>query len=169
MKLLTYTYAGNEAVGVLKNDGSEVVPVNYLGWGVADMNEFLSCATPEKLEKLDRNRGLIWGVSFQNNGRRHTDTLTMTIQAANPEENYIVDRLKREGRGGAVTQTAPGVYTYETRVFDCNEMLPWLRTFTGRILSLTCSDPFVERLFYQDLQTMYQLYQINGGGPGSRA
>lgn len=121
------------------------------------------------LEKLDRNRSLIWGVSFQNNGRRHTDTLTMTIQAADPEENYIVDRLKREGRGGTVTQTAPGVYTYETRVFDCNEMLPWLRTFTGRILSLTCSDPFVERLFFQDLQAMYQLYQINGGGPGPQA
>ena len=64
MKLLTYTYAGNEAVGVLKNDGSEVVPVNYLGWGVADMNEFLSCATPEKLEKLDRNKELMEGIPF---------------------------------------------------------------------------------------------------------
>ena len=63
MKLLTYTYA-NEAVGVLKNDGSEVVPVNYLGWGVADMNEFLSCATPEKLEKLDRNKELMEGIPF---------------------------------------------------------------------------------------------------------
>lgn len=64
MKLLTCTYAGNEAVGVLKNDGSEVVPVNYLGWGVADMNEFLSCATPEKLEKLDRNKELMEGIPF---------------------------------------------------------------------------------------------------------
>ena len=58
MKLLTYTYAGNETVGVLKNDGSEV------GWGVADMNEFLSCATPEKLEKLDRNKELMEGIPF---------------------------------------------------------------------------------------------------------
>lgn len=62
MKLLTYTHAGAEAVGVLKNDGSEVVPVNYLGWGVADMNEFLSCATPEKLEKLNRNKELMEGI-----------------------------------------------------------------------------------------------------------
>ncbi len=62
MKLLTYTHAGTEAVGVLKNDGTEVVPVNYLGWGVADMNEFLSCATPEKLEKLNRNKELMEGI-----------------------------------------------------------------------------------------------------------
>ncbi len=48
----------------MKNDGSEVVPVNYLGWGVADMNEFLSCATPEKLEKLDRNKELMEGIPF---------------------------------------------------------------------------------------------------------
>lgn len=46
-------------------------------------------------------------------------------------------------------------------MFDCNEMLPWLRTFIGRILSLKCSDPFVERQFYQDLQIMYRLYQID--------
>ena len=113
------------------------------------------------LEKLNRNRRYVWGVSFQNNGRHHLDTLTMTIQVTEPAENYIIDRLKREGRGGTVTRTAPGIYAFETSVFDCNEMLPWLRTFIGRILSLKCSDPFVEQQFYQDLQIMYQLYQID--------
>lgn len=112
-------------------------------------------------EKLARNRRYVWGVSFQNGGKHHLDTLTMAIQVIEPDENYIIDRLRREGRGGAVTRTAPGIYTYETSVFDCNEMLPWLRTFTGRILSLKCSDPWVTRQFYQDLQVMYQLYQIN--------
>ena len=48
----------------MKNEGSEVDHVNYLGWGVADMNEFLSCATPEKLEKLDRNKELMEGIPF---------------------------------------------------------------------------------------------------------
>ena len=41
MKLLTYSHGSEYAVGVLKNDGSEVVPVNYLGFDVKDMNEFL--------------------------------------------------------------------------------------------------------------------------------
>lgn len=111
--------------------------------------------------KLNRNRGQLWGVSFQGQERHHLDKLTMTIQVLEPEESYIVDRLKREGRGGTVTKTAPNLYQYEIEVFDCNEMLPWIRTFIGRILSLECSAKSVEQRFYQDLQTMYQLYQID--------
>lgn len=62
MKLLTYSYAGDTSVGVLKDSGKEVVPVNYLGWGVADMNAFLHCATDEKLVKLNRNKELMQGI-----------------------------------------------------------------------------------------------------------
>ncbi|MCM1303864.1 MAG: WYL domain-containing protein [Lachnospiraceae bacterium] len=110
--------------------------------------------------KLDRNRGQLWGVSFQGNSRNHLERLTMTIQAFEPSEQYIVNRLKNEGRGGTVTRIAQNVYQYEIEVFDCNEMLPWIRTFTGRILSLECTDRSVEQRFYQDLKTMYRMYQI---------
>lgn len=117
--------------------------------------------TYEELQtKLNRNRRQLWGVSFQGRERHHLDKLTMTIQVFEPKESYIIDRLKREGRGGTVTKTAPNIYQYEIEVFDCNEMLPWIRTFIGRILSLECSAKSVERRFYEDLQTMYQMYQI---------
>ena len=112
------------------------------------------------LAQLNRNRSYLWGVSFQGNDRHHLNRLTMTIQALEPSEQYIVERLKREGRGGTVTRIKRNVYQYETTVFDCNEMLPWIRTFTGRILSLECTDKFVEKCFYRDLQTMYRMYQI---------
>lgn len=112
--------------------------------------------------KLNQNRQKLWGVSFQGVNGHHLDTLSMTLQIREPEENYIIDRLKREGRGGTITRLEPNVYLYETQVFDCNEMLPWIRTFTGRILSLKCSARFVEQRFYQDLQTMYRMYHIAG-------
>lgn len=112
--------------------------------------------------RLARNRKYLWGVSFQGTERTHLEKLSMTVQIAEPDEQYIIDRLKREGRGGSVTKTAPGIYVYENEVFDCNEMLPWIRTFTGRILSLKCSAASVERRFQQDLQTMYQMYHIDG-------
>ena len=64
-----------------------------------------------------------------------------------------VKRLQ-EGRGGTVTRTAPNTYLYEVEVFDCNELLPWIRTFTGRILALECSDQSVVRQFYRDLQSV---------------
>lgn len=117
-------------------------------------------AYEELQTKLNRNRRQLWGVSFQGRERHHLDKLTMTIQVFEPKESYIVDRLRREGRGGTVTKIATNIYQYEIEVFDCNEMLPWIRTFIGRILSLECSAKSVERRFYEDLQTMYQMYQI---------
>lgn len=108
---------------------------------------------------LDRSRSRLWGVSFQGSGHR-LEKLTMTIQAFEPTEQYIVDRLIKEGRGGTVTRIKRNVYQYEIEVFDCNEMLPWVRTFIGRILSFECSAKSVERRFYNDLRAMYRIYQI---------
>ncbi len=115
----------------------------------------------ELLAKLSRNRPYLWGVSFQGQERQRLDTLAMTIWALEPTENYIVDRLKREGRGGTVTKIARNTYLYEIQVFDCNEMLPWARTFIGRILSLECTAKSVEKRFYNDLETMYRMYGID--------
>lgn len=111
-------------------------------------------------DKLNRNREKLWGVSFQNEGRHFLDKLSMTLQIREPSENYILTRLEQEGRGGTVTRTAPNTYLYEAEVFDCNELLPWIRTFTGRILALECSDKSVERQFYRDLQSLYRMYEI---------
>ena len=116
----------------------------------------------ELQSKLARNRNRLWGVSFQGTERHHLDTLTMTLHVPEPEEYYIVERLKREGRGGTVARISQNTYRYEREAFDCNEMLPWIRTFIGRIVSLKCTARSVEQRFYQDLKTMYQMYQIRG-------
>lgn len=110
--------------------------------------------------KLVQNHPHLWGVSFQGPERHHLDTLTMTIHALEPTEHYIVERLEREGRGGAVTKIARNTFRYEITVFDCNEMLPWIRTFIGRIISLECTAKSVEKRFYTDLETMYHMYEI---------
>ncbi len=114
----------------------------------------------ELQSKLAQNHCHLWGVSFENPERRHLDKLIMTLQVLEPEESFIVDRLTQEGRGGTVTKIAQNTYRYEIEVFDCNEMLPWIRTFIGRILSLECTAKSVEQRFYRDLQTMYDMYQI---------
>lgn len=111
-------------------------------------------------DKLNHNREKLWGVSFQNEGSHFLDKLSMTLLVREPSENYILTRLEQEGRGGTVTRTAPNTYLYEVEAFDCNELLPWIRTFTGRILALECSDKSVERQFYRDLQSMYRIYEI---------
>lgn len=114
----------------------------------------------ERQSKLIKNHPYIWGVSFQNTDRTHLQQIKLTLCIREPEEHYIVERLQREGKGGIITCTAPNTYTYEKEVFDANEMLPWIRTFIGRIQQFTCSSPAVEKRFYQDLQKMYDMYDM---------
>ncbi|NCC15993.1 MAG: fumarylacetoacetate hydrolase family protein [Clostridia bacterium] len=65
MKVLTFKRGGRVEVGVLKNDGSEVVPVNYLGCTAHNMNEFLDLMTPEKEKKLEKNKELMRGIPMR--------------------------------------------------------------------------------------------------------
>lgn len=109
---------------------------------------------------LIKNHDYLWGVSFQGGGHTHLETITLTLHIQERTEDYILERLSREGKGGTITKIAPHTYTYEKEVFDSNEMLPWLRTFTGRILDIKCSNERLTQRFYKDLGQMYKLYDI---------
>ena len=43
-------------------------------------------------------------------------------------------------------------------VYDASEMLPWIRTFIGRIVDLQCSNKFVVKTFNDDLRHMEAIY-----------
>ena len=47
---------------------------------------------------------------------------------------------------------------YTADVYDASEMLPWLRTFLGRVVSLHCSSEYVTRRFAEDLAALEALY-----------
>lgn len=76
------------------------------------------------------------------------------------EEPYILQCLEREKRCGCVECLEPGRYRFTCDVLDAREMLPWLRTFIGRIESFTCSNKAVEKRFWQDLDTVYTMYGL---------
>ncbi len=61
MKVVTYAQGCQTAVGILKKDGTQVVPVRYLGCTAQDMTEFIKELTIKKLEKLTRNVELMEG------------------------------------------------------------------------------------------------------------
>ena len=75
MKLVTYSRGSEYAVGVLKNDGAEVVPVNYLDFNVKDMNEFLEVQNEEKLAKMDRNKKNLTEAEDINRWQEHREEL----------------------------------------------------------------------------------------------
>lgn len=109
-------------------------------------------------EKLDKNKETAWGVSFQNGNRHHSEHVKLTLYIKEESEKYILKRLQREGKGGTVQQIAPDTFTYEIEVFDANEMLPWMRTFIGRIVSIESDCPQLKERFQRDFLTMYHMY-----------
>lgn len=114
----------------------------------------------ELRESLHRNHRYLWGVTFQNSGNTHTEKIKLTLHIRESSEMHIVERLEREGKGGRITKIAPDTYTFETEVFDSGEMLPWIRTFTGRILKLECDSTRLEKTYYHDMEKMFAMYDI---------
>jgi len=107
-------------------------------------------------EKLSQNLEKCYGVSF---GTNHVpDQIRLTLHIQENMEDYILERLKREGRNGIITHIGKDTYLYEITVFDGCEMLPWLRTFIGRILLFETNNDFLRQRFYRDIYTMTQLY-----------
>ncbi len=109
-------------------------------------------------EKLEKNKGLSWGVSFQNDDRIHLEHVKLTLHINERSEAHILNRLEREGKGGTILRIAPDTFTYETEVFDANEMLPWIRTFIGRIAAIESDCKKLEQLFQRDFLAMYKMY-----------
>ena len=110
------------------------------------------------LERLEQNLPFCFGVSF---GASHgMDTLKLTLSVREGTEDYIIQRLQREGRVGTVSRVEKNVWSYEITVFDGNELMPWIKTFIGRNLSFESSNAALREKFYNDLREMMELYDI---------
>ena len=73
-------------------------------------------------------------------------------------EEYILQRLQREMRCGAVEQLDDTHWKFSADVLDALEMLPWLRTFTGRITQLHCTNRLVTDRFWSDFSDLMKMY-----------
>lgn len=109
-------------------------------------------------KKFEKNKEYAWGVSFQNDNRMHLERVKLTLHINEHSETHILNRLERKGKGGTILRIASDTFTYETEVFDANEMLPWIRTFIGRIIAIESDCRKLEQLFQRDLLTMYKMY-----------
>lgn len=97
-----------------------------------------------------------WGVSQKITEKK--DYIQFTIVLKEGKEDFIWKRLEREKRMGKVEKIAEGIYAYEAEVSDANEMMPWIKTFLGRIGSFSCTDKELEKKFYNDMKRMATYY-----------
>jgi len=103
----------------------------------------------------EKFQAYLWGTS--SGVECHVDHLEMTIHFEDNEQ-HIPRRLEREKRNGRVEIVNPNTCKYIVDTYDAAEMLPWIRTFIGRIEKLECSDETMVKRFYEDLEQAYALY-----------
>ena len=103
----------------------------------------------------EKYRSHLWGTS--DGAGFHVDHLEMTLHF-DDDEQYIPRRLEREKRNGRVALIDQNTCKYIVDTYDASELIPWLRTFIGRIEKLECTDQKVVARFYADLELMYKQY-----------
>ena len=106
-------------------------------------------------EKLSKHS---WSVSYAWSKKR-LEHVAFVLQVL-PGEEYIVQRLEREKRCGTVEQVDETHWRFTAELFNSQEILPWIRTFIGRITQMNFSNRTVENKFKEDLNALYRRYGI---------
>lgn len=122
---------------------------------VRDYDKFYAMA-----EQMEQH---LWGVSMNRGPADALEHVELVVRISS-DEPYILQCLEREKRCGRVEKTDAEHYRFIADVHDAGEMLPWLRTFIGRIESFSCSNKAVEEKFWQDLAEVYAMYGVKKAG-----
>ena len=112
-------------------------------------------------ETLDHMLPYMWGVSTQGSSGERMEHVEFTVTYAE-DEAFIPARLAREKRCGTVERLDDHTSRFSADVFDAAELIPWMRTFIGRITEYSFSDQVLEKRFKEDIEEMYRLYGVEG-------
>lgn len=111
----------------------------------------------ELMELLEKNKPFCFGVSFGSKAVR-LEEICLRLHVDEQTEPHILERLYREGKGGEVLRIRRNEYLYSGTFFDVNEMLSWVKTFTGRIMDIQCSNEAAAVKVISDWKSMYRMY-----------
>lgn len=101
----------------------------------------------------------IWGVCVANPYEKNVERVEFAV-CYGDEEDYIPQRLMREKRCGSIEKVDAHTSRFIAEVYDSRELLPWIRTFLGRITEFHCSNKEVEAQFQEELKELCKLYGI---------
>lgn len=155
LKILVSTQTGRRYICVRKESSNRLA-----SYRLDSICQVKLCGTdqhfPSHIAAFERNSAACWGVSF---GTSHEpDTVKLQIVLNEDSESYILNRLEREGRNGQIKRLDNGIYEYTAKCWDSAELLPWVKTFTGRVHSFTCTNQSVEQRFWEDMRAMEKMY-----------
>lgn len=109
----------------------------------------------EYLKESQKLQNHLWGVAL---GTGETlDRVEMTIHIEDDEE-FVYNRILREKRCGEVVRKDKNTCVFTADVYDARELIPWIRTFFGRIEDFYCSSDYVVQTLNSDLQRLAEFY-----------
>lgn len=111
-------------------------------------------------EQVALARRHMWGVNIRRDreGKDRLERVMFEIRIL-PGEDYVLQRLMREKRIGHVEPAGNGRYRFFADLYDTSEIIPWIRTFVGRLTAIRFSNRTAENQFRQDLAAMERLYE----------
>ncbi len=124
------------------------------------------CAEYDQYRKAyEKIAPTVWGVSTHSWSGKRMEHVEFTVRFG-PGEEYIYGRLLREKRVGSVELLDPEHARFRADVCDASELVPWMRTFIGRLSEVHFSNPVLEEKFKSDIGQMYAMYGIRSGEGG---
>lgn len=155
LRILTSTQTGRRYVCAMRQDSQRLTTFRLDSIEAVEILDADPSFERHRKELLD-TLPYVWGVSF--GSLRRPEKVSMEIVLDEKSESYILGRLEREGRGGSLKRLEPGVYEYTRLCLDAAELLPWVKSFTGRIRSFSCTNRSVEQRFMDDMNLMKSWY-----------
>lgn len=110
-------------------------------------------------KKLCRCEEKCFGVSFgERSGEGAGGSFRMVLRINEETEGFVLERLEREKRCGSVRKIDDDLFEYTVLVFDINEMMSWVKTFIGRIVSVESTNKRITDKLYRDIARMNRIY-----------
>ncbi len=105
-----------------------------------------------------------WGVSFNYLEVNALEKWELTLHIDEQKEKYLIEQIKKENKEGMLNKLSRNTYLFTINVLDANEMVPWIRSFTGRILDIKCTNQEVLSRMIQDIKLMKSYYEEDDYG-----
>ncbi|MBQ2592759.1 MAG: WYL domain-containing protein [Candidatus Riflebacteria bacterium] len=90
---------------------------------------------------------------------RKIENFEMTLSIDEEKEKHILRKLKQETRGGTVEKTAPNTFVYKRKLYNTQEIMPWVKSFIGNIISIKGDNQKDIDCFYEDVEKMANIYE----------
>ena len=107
-------------------------------------------------ESLNSFQQFLWGITLFAKKPEHVEI----VFEINENEKHILRRLNSEKRNGTVERIKGNKYRFTVDTYSPKDMIPWIRTFIGRIVSIESTDiKFIKR-YNDSLNKLFDMYDI---------